>query len=105
MVYETGNRPHPILNLSRKLMRLATVHKRLAETACNRELCNREMVKQDHVEAEIRRLINEDDPGLYKNPLKIIADFGGDPRGCTVKLKFPSGFTNDFGGEGVCVPQ
>ena len=29
---------------------------------------------------------------------------GGDPRGCTVKLKLRSGRTNDFGGEGYCVP-
>lgn len=30
--------------------------------------------------------------------------FSGDPRGCTVKLTFADGFTNDFGGEGYCVP-
>lgn len=30
--------------------------------------------------------------------------FSGDPRGCTVKLTFKDGFTNDFGGEGYCVP-
>ena len=29
---------------------------------------------------------------------------GGDPRGCTVKLIVPSGKTNDFGREGICVP-
>lgn len=30
--------------------------------------------------------------------------FGGDPRGCVLKLKMPSGYTNDWGREGVCVP-
>jgi hypothetical protein len=30
---------------------------------------------------------------------------GGDPRGCTVKLKVPSGRTDDFGGTDLCVPQ
>lgn len=30
--------------------------------------------------------------------------FSGDPRGCTVKLVFADGFTNDFGKEGYCVP-
>jgi hypothetical protein len=30
--------------------------------------------------------------------------FSGDPRGCTVKLTFPDGATNDFGKEGWCVP-
>lgn len=30
--------------------------------------------------------------------------FSGDPRGCTVKLTFADGFTNDFAHEGYCVP-
>ena len=30
--------------------------------------------------------------------------FSGDPRGCTVKLTFKDGYTNDFGKEGYCVP-
>lgn len=30
--------------------------------------------------------------------------FGGDPRGCVVKLTWPDGATNDFGKEGWCVP-
>lgn len=30
--------------------------------------------------------------------------FSGDPRGCTVKLVFEDGFTNDWGKEGYCVP-
>lgn len=30
--------------------------------------------------------------------------FSGDPRGCTVKLVFADGYTNDFGKEGYCVP-
>jgi hypothetical protein len=30
--------------------------------------------------------------------------FSGDPRGCTVKLTFADGFTNDFAREGYCVP-
>ena len=29
---------------------------------------------------------------------------GGDPRGCVVKITVPSGKTNDFGREGICVP-
>ncbi len=31
--------------------------------------------------------------------------FGSDPRGCTVKLITPDGYTNDMGQEGVAVPQ
>lgn len=30
--------------------------------------------------------------------------FQGDPRGCTVKVVVPSGRTNDWGREGICVP-
>ena len=30
--------------------------------------------------------------------------FSGDPRGCTVKVTVPSGRTNDWGKEGICVP-
>jgi hypothetical protein len=30
--------------------------------------------------------------------------FSGDPRGCTVKLTFKDGYTNDFAHEGYCVP-
>jgi len=29
---------------------------------------------------------------------------GGDPRGCVLKLQVPSGKTNDWGREGICVP-
>lgn len=37
-------------------------------------------------------------------PLAIVPIFGGDPRGCVLKLKVPSGKTNDWGHEGICVP-
>ena len=37
-------------------------------------------------------------------PLKIVPDFSGDPRGAVLKLQVPSGRTNDWGREGVCVP-
>ena len=29
---------------------------------------------------------------------------GGDPRGCCLKVTVPSGYTDDMGREGVCVP-
>jgi hypothetical protein len=37
-------------------------------------------------------------------PYGIKPDFQGDPRGAVVKLKVPSGRTNDWGRVGVCVP-
>lgn len=30
--------------------------------------------------------------------------FGGDPRGATIKIIVPDGYTNDWGREGICVP-
>lgn len=30
--------------------------------------------------------------------------FQGDPRGNTLKIQVPDGYTNDWGGEGICVP-
>jgi hypothetical protein len=38
-----------------------------------------------------------------ENGLKPV--FSGDPRGCTVKVVVPSGKTNDWGKEGICVPS
>jgi hypothetical protein len=37
-------------------------------------------------------------------PYGITPIFQGDPRGAVVKLRVPSGYTNDMGREGVCVP-
>lgn len=38
------------------------------------------------------------------NPLGLVPDFSGDPRGAVLKLKVPSGKTNDWGRTGICVP-
>lgn len=40
----------------------------------------------------------------YLKPYKIVPIFSGDPRGAVVKLRVPSGRTNDWGQTGVCVP-
>ncbi len=32
------------------------------------------------------------------------AVFQGDPRGNTLKIAVPDGYTNDWGREGICVP-
>lgn len=34
----------------------------------------------------------------------FVANFQGDPRGAAIKVKVPSGRTNDWGNEGICVP-
>jgi hypothetical protein len=37
-------------------------------------------------------------------PCTFIPHFNGDPRGAVVKLSVPSGRTDDWGREGICVP-
>lgn len=37
-------------------------------------------------------------------PFNVVPDFQGDPRGACVKLKVPSGRTDDWGRVGLCVP-
>ena len=37
-------------------------------------------------------------------PYEVTPLFSGDPRGATVKLRVPSGYTDDWGTEGICVP-
>ena len=77
------------------LMRLSRRHCRLQEKACS------EPVPAEHdakIERRIMELCQEIDPRCFPK-------FFGDPRGVTVRLKVPSGKTNDWGAEGVCVPQ
>lgn len=35
----------------------------------------------------------------------VVPLFQNDPRGAVLKIRVPSGYTNDFGGEGICVPS
>src|SRR5574340_189794 len=109
-----------MLDWCRKLMRLAHTHGRLQEAACNGDwpaangerstticpVCEKSWAdgtvhpkrgcKSCRIEAQISEMCR------LQN---IQAIFQGDPRGATVKLKVPSGRTNDWGGEGICVPQ
>jgi hypothetical protein len=79
-----------------KLVRLSKRHHRLQELGCNRGLSAAEEAAEKRCEDAIQRLCR----GLGCEPV-----FSGDPRGCTVKLRLPSGRTNDFAGTGLCVPQ
>ena len=104
---------------ARKLCRLAATHRRLAVAHCNGDypagngerkteicpLCEQSWtlgtVKKTgcpdcRCESEIKELVAE---------LGLGVKFQGDPRGCTVKLQVPSGPTNDWAQQGLCVPQ
>lgn len=74
------------------LMRLAGIHNRLSVEACNRSLTDPEKKRLITTESKILGLVDG------KNGSGAKAKFGGDPRGYTVKLIFPSGHNNTWGG-------
>lgn len=80
-----------------ELLTLARRHGRLAERACNEDVPGLE-AKTEKLEKAIADVCRKIDPGC-------VPVFSGDPRGATVKLRVPSGRTNDFGGTGIVVPQ
>lgn len=121
------------LDLARYLMRQATTLHRLAEASCNGDGHDhpegpRHWVKPDGsgtwcavvLEPGIRRtgrrpfvtcpdcLSAEREADVVRVLQaaggKLEPVFRGDPRGAVLKLKVPSGRTNDWGRTGVCVP-
>lgn len=84
---------------ARILIRAAARHHALMEDMCNGTLQtddSGESSEVNRLRARISRLAS--DVGASG------AMYSGDPRGCTVKLTFPDGFTNDWGKTGYCVP-
>lgn len=81
--------------LADRLITLAGKYDKLQVLACNRGLTPAQEKREAALEAEIRELCQG---------FAIIPCFDGDPRGSVVKLKVPSGRTNDQSGEGICVP-
>jgi len=88
---ELQMRPHDISALLRK----AATYQRLQEKACERALTAKECQQEGRVEQATKYLLQ----GYKAKPI-----FSGDPRGCTLKISVPSGKTNDWGREGICVP-
>lgn len=84
-----------------QLLRLAATHQHIAEYHCNGNCPHRHerfkdvCTKQLRIETKIRALLSK----YARHP-----EFGGDPRGCTVKIVCPDGFSDDMGQEGICVP-
>lgn len=72
-----------------QLIQLAKRHHRGAERECNEG--------GDHTTATEKKIV-----ALLAGS-GIGAIFSGDPRGCTVRLKMPSGRTNDFANTGWCI--
>ena len=127
----TREAPTMPLSVVRILMRHSATLTRLAELACSSEAADRDRVpcpasrsrggvgrclcdyrtgpngEEQHetvprIAVQADRL--EDRVTALCAPHGIKPVFSGDPRGAVVKLKLPSGRTDDWGGTGVCVP-
>lgn len=84
------------------LIRLAKRHHDMCEDACNEpgmQIYDEDDNKAARVE-ELEVAILKAGHDIHARG--ILFDY--DPRGCTVKIVCPNGFTNDWGKEGVCVP-
>ena len=88
---------HVAVDLARELMRLAGIVDRYAVNLCNGETTEREKQRAERTAKKMGELIY---------PFGWPVTIGGDPRGYVVKIKFPSGAYNTWGGsqEGYGVP-
>jgi hypothetical protein len=89
--------PEMCTEIGYKILKLSARYCTLQEHDCNRGLTDKERQLESGIERRIRLQCRELGPGFA--PV-----FQGDPRGATVKLKVPSGFYNDWGQTGLCVP-
>lgn len=109
---------------ARLFLRHAKTHSRLAEMSCNghpiQGRCPPVGCDMVAYNARVNKLQNEWDAYIEKregqiekrittlaSELGIVANFGGDPRGFTVKLQLPDGAYNSWGGkeDGFGVPS
>ena len=88
-----------------KLMRYGATLGRIAENQCNgyqtwdykwdEKAAKRDELKEALIQVKVTKLC-----ALFNcKPV-----FQGDPRGNTLKIQVPDGYTNDWGREGICVP-
>ena len=108
-----GGDPTQRYSFAQRLMRYGATYGRLAEDACNgpessaNEAYNKVIqdtwqlrqgaipAKQEKIETAVTELCSKFD---------CKAIFSGDPRGNTLKIEVKSGYSNSWGGEGICVP-
>jgi len=86
---------------SRIILGAAAAYQRMAEVECGRDLTDDERMAERRAENTIRRVIKEMQLGVDPG-FGVV--FCGDPRGACVKIKVPSGRTDDWGQTGICVP-
>lgn len=78
-----------------RIMRYATTVQAYAVWLCNRNTTDYEDQKCGMARDGIERLCAQ---------YNMTPKFSQDPRGACVKIKVPSGKTNDWGQKGICVP-
>lgn len=83
------------LHQLQRIMRYGASYKRWSEEACNRELTPQEEKRWINIANRILALCSE---------FNAQAKLQNDPRGATIKIQVPDGYTNDWGREGICVP-
>ena len=84
---------------ARLIMRHAAIYARIQEIWCNVELSDAHTALYEAKEARLEQRIT-----ARAQSIGCAVIFSGDPRGATVKLVMPDGYTDDWGREGVCVP-
>lgn len=109
------------------LMRYAATLQRLAEDDCNIPMDDAQRAKWEAKRGRIQQRVTElvlsiqgDNhtpeyeqyapesliEGIWmKDMTKCAPVFFGDPRGAVLKIRVPDGFSDSFGGEGICVPS
>ena len=101
-----GGDPTQRYSFAQRLMRYGATFGRIQENQCNgyqkpgsfdwdEEANQRDLKKADKIEAAVSELCKSFD---------CTPVFSGDPRGNTLKIAVKSGYSNSFGGEGICVP-
>jgi hypothetical protein len=88
------------------LMRYAATLQRIAESECNDNLDDFGMKRRDKKKASMRSRVIDLCTELRRDGDAAPAPvFSSDPRGAVLKIRVADGFTNDFAGEGICVPS
>ena len=87
------------IELARAILRDAATHHRLCEQDCNEGLTAAQERRSEACERRITARLAELGPGF------AVAEFSGDPRGATVKIRVPSGYGDSWGDRTMlCVP-
>ena len=93
-------------SLSQRLMRYGATYAGIQERQCNghqdrqgywdEKAATKDERKEERIRDKVIKLCKEFD---------CVPEFQGDPRGATIKIMVPDGFTNDWAQVGICVPN